>query len=160
MSFAQTIIVGNIGRAAEVRYSADGNAVCNFSVAVNETYTKNGERVETTEWYRCVAYRRTAEIAGEYGAKGKEVLIRGKMKTRSFEKDGETKYVTELVVHEFQLRGGRDSGQQSDTSAPARQPSAREQAGQGGASRGASNIMEMDDDIPFACPRGLILYSL
>ncbi len=160
MSFAQTIIVGNIGRAPEVRYSSAGDAVCNFSVAVNETYTKNGERVETTEWYRCVAYRRTAEIAGEFGAKGKEVLIRGKMKTRSFEKDGETKQVTELVVHEFQLRGGRDSGGQADVPAPARQPVSRPQTGQGGVSRGASNIMDMDDDIPFAAPRGLILHSL
>lgn len=152
MSFAQTLIVGNIGRQPEVRYSSAGDAVCNFSVAVNETYTKNGERVETTEWYRCVAYRRTAEIAGEYGAKGKEVLIRGKMKTRSFEKDGETKYVTELVVHEFQLRGGRDSAAQPDIPPQARKP-AQEQ------SRGAANSMDMDD-IPFACPRGLILYSL
>jgi len=159
MSFAQTVIVGNIGREAEVRYSTDGNAVCNFSVAVNETYTKNGERVETTEWYRCVAYRRTAEIVGEYGAKGKSVLVRGKMKTRSYEKDGQTKSVTELVVHEFQLLGGRDSGQ-SGTPAPARQPAARQQAGQGGASRGATSITEMDSDIPFACARGLILHSL
>lgn len=155
MSFAQTVIVGNIGREPDVRYSADGNAVCNFSVAVNEAHTKNGERVETTEWYRCVAYRRTAEIVGEYGAKGKSVLVRGKMKTRQYEKGGETKSVTELVVHEFQLLGGRsDAGAQSDIPPQARKPAQQAQ------SRAAGGIADMDDDIPFACPRGLILYSL
>jgi len=154
MSFAQTIIVGNIGRTEDVRYSAEGNAVCNFSVAVNESYSKNGERVETTEWYRCVAYRRTAEIVGEYGAKGKPVLVRGKMKTRSFEKDGQTRNVTELVVHEFQLLGGRSDA------APAHIPPQARKPAQQGQSRGAGGIMEMDSDIPFAAPRGLILHSL
>ena len=154
MSFAQTIIVGNIGRTEQVRYSAEGNAVCNFSVAVNESYTKNGERVESTEWYRCVAYRRTAEIVGESGAKGKQVLVRGKMKTRSFEKEGETKYVTELVVHEFQLQGSRSDAAPADIPPQARKPA------QQGQSRGAGGIMEMDDNIPFACARGLILYSI
>ena len=122
MSFAQTIIVGNIGRSEAVRYSAEGNAACNFSVAVNESYTKNGERVESTEWYRCVAYRRTAEIVGEYGVKGKQVLVRGKRKTRSYEKDGHTKSVTELVVHEFQLLGGRSDAVPADIPLQARKP--------------------------------------
>lgn len=144
MAFAQTVIVGNIGRTEDVRYSTNGDAVCNFSVAVNEAYTnKNGERQENTEWYRCVAYRRTAEIVGEYGAKGKQVLVRGKMKTRSYEKEGQTRQVTELVVAEFQLLGSRDAG--SGQGAASERPAQRQQP----TSKPASNIMDMDDDILF-----------
>lgn len=146
MSFAQTVIVGNIGRTEDVRYSTNGDAVCNFSVAVNEAYTnRNGKRQENTEWYRCVAYRRTAEIVGEYGAKGKQVLVRGKMKTRSFEKDGQARQVTELVVAEFQLLGSRDAGGgQGKDAGRSRQAAQRQQV----AGKPTANIMDVDD-VPF-----------
>jgi single-strand DNA-binding protein len=95
--------LGNIGRDPELRHGTSGTAVCNFSVAVSEKY--NGE--ESTTWIRCVAFGKTAETISQYLGKGSPILVTdSKMQNRSYEKDGETKYITEFIVRQFQFVGG------------------------------------------------------
>jgi single-strand DNA-binding protein len=163
-SVNKVILVGNLGRDPEVRYSPDGAAICNVSIATTSQWKdkNSGEKREETEWHRVVFYNRLAEVVGELSRKGRSMYIEGKLKTRKWQdKDtGADRFSTEIVADQMQLLGGRDSDGQADAPAPARQPTARPQTRQGGVSRGASNIMDMDDDIPFAAPRGLILHSL
>ena len=122
----KVILVGNLGQDPEIRYTADGRAIANFSIATSETWKdKNtGERKEKTEWHRVVVFGKLAEICGEYLAKGKQVYIEGKLQTRSWEQDGVTKYSTEVVIDQrgvMQMLGSReDSGQPSRPPAPAR----------------------------------------
>jgi len=107
----KAIVVGRLGRDPEVRYTPDGTAVANFSVATSQEWRdKNtGEKKELTEWHRIVAFRRLAEICGEYLSKGRQVYVEGRLQTRSWEKDGVTRYTTEIVANDVQFLGGRDS---------------------------------------------------
>lgn len=108
----KVILIGRLGKDPEIKYFQDGTAVCNFSIATSEEWKdKNtGEKKEKTEWHRIVAFRKLAEICGEYLSKGKQVYVEGRLRTRSWEQDGATRYVTEIVASEVQFLGGRDSG--------------------------------------------------
>lgn len=108
----KVIIVGNLGQDPEIRYMSDGTAVTNFSVATSETWKdkQTGEKREKTEWHRIVAWRKLGEICGQYLAKGRQVYVEGKLQTRSWEKDGITRYTTEIVATDVQFLGGRDDG--------------------------------------------------
>ena len=108
----KVIIVGNLGQDPEIRYMADGTAVANFSVATSETWKdkQTGEKKEKTEWHRIVVWRQLAEICAKYLSKGKQVYLEGKLQTRSWEKDGITRYTTEIVANEVQFLGSRDEG--------------------------------------------------
>ncbi len=110
----KAIIIGRLGRDPEIRYTQDGKAVANFSVATSETWKDkaSGEKKERTEWHRIVAFDRLGEICGEYLSKGKQVYIEGRLQTRSWEKDGVTRYTTEIVATDMQMIGGRDGGSQ------------------------------------------------
>ena len=111
----RVIIVGNLGNDPEVRYTQSGTAIANISVATSEAWTDkaSGEKKELTEWHRCVAYRRLAEIMGEYLRKGSKVYLEGRLQTRKWQdNDGNDKYTTEIVVNEMQMLDGRDGGQQ------------------------------------------------
>ena len=107
----KVILIGNLGADPEIRYTPGGTAVANFSLATTETYTnKEGEKVTKTEWHRIVAFRRLAEICGEYLSKGRQVYIEGKIQTRSWEdRDGVKKYTTEIVADNMQMLGTRAS---------------------------------------------------
>jgi single-strand DNA-binding protein len=126
-SYQKVIIAGNLGQDPEVRYLSNGDAVASFSVAVTETWKDaSGERKEKTEWFRCACFKRQAEIAGEYLKKGAQVLVEGKMQTRSYEaKDGTQKYVTELRVDTFKMLGARQDNENAprnpSTGAPRQQ---------------------------------------
>lgn len=137
----KAIIIGNLGRDPEVRYTADGRAVANFSIATSERWTdKNtGEKKENTEWHRIVAFGRLGEICGEYLSKGRQVYVEGRIQTRSWEKDDITRYTTEIVASTVQFLGSKDSIM--ETAEPARKPSYSEpdQPAQGA----------VDDEIPF-----------
>ncbi len=111
-SVNKVILVGNLGRDPEVRFMPDGNAVCNFSIATTENWKdKSGVKQEKTEWHNIVMYRRLAEIAGEYLKKGRPVYIEGRLQTRKWEKDGVTRYSTEIIGDQMQMLGSRaDSG--------------------------------------------------
>ena len=106
----KVIMVGRLGQDPEVRYTPDGTAVANFSIATSEGWKdkETGERREKTEWHRIVAWRRLGEICGEYLSKGRQVYVEGKLQTRSWEKDGVTRYTTEIVASDVQFLGGRD----------------------------------------------------
>lgn len=144
-SVNKAIIVGRLGRDPEIRYSADGAAVCNISVATESTWKdrNTGERKSETEWHRIVFYNRLAEIAGEYLKKGREVYIEGRIKTRKWadKETGQDRYSTEIIGDQMQMLGGRDDdGGQRQTPPQRRQP-AQQQA--------PANLADMDDDIPF-----------
>jgi single-strand DNA-binding protein len=99
-SLNQCNFIGNLGKDPEMRTMTNGKAVTNFSIAVTEKWTSNGEKKERTEWVKVTAYDKLAEICAKYLAKGKPVFISGKMQTRSWEdKDGNTRYTTEIVAN-------------------------------------------------------------
>lgn len=142
----KVILVGNLGRDPEVRHLENGRAVANFSIATSETYkNKQGERVTATEWHNVVLWTPLAEIAEKYLQKGKQVYIEGKLTTRSYEdKEGTTKYITEVVGREMTLLGGAPQGNDgggTPTAAPA----------QSSAPVVDSSIEEVNenDDLPF-----------
>jgi len=108
----KVIIVGRLGRDPEVRYTPDGTAVANFSVATSQEWKdkNSGEKKEKTEWHRIVVFKKLAELCGQYLAKGRQVYVDGRLQTRSWEKDGQTHYSTEVVANEVQFLGGREGG--------------------------------------------------
>ena len=136
----KVILIGRVGKDPEIRYSTTGDAIANFSLATSENYKdkQTGERVEKTEWHNLSAFRRLAEIVGEYVKKGSLIYVEGKIQTRKYQKDGEDRYATGIVISEMKMLGSRNDGQQSG---PAnRAPAPREQA---------TGFDDMDDDIPF-----------
>lgn len=137
-------IIGRVGKDPEVRYSTNGDAIANFTVATSERYKdkQTGEAVEKTEWHNVSAFRRLGEIVGEYVRKGSLIYIEGKIQTRKYEKDGVTHYATGIVASEMKMLGSKDGGQQQQgQQRPAnRAPAPREQA---------TGFDDMDDDIPF-----------
>jgi len=100
----KAIIIGRLSKDVEVRYTPAGNAVANFSVATNEKYkNKAGEQVESVEFHNIMAWNRLGEICGEYLVKGQLVYIEGKLQTRKWDKDGVTRYSTEIVAREMKM---------------------------------------------------------
>ena len=158
-SVNKVIIVGNLGRDPEVRYTPNGSAVCNVSVATTRSWKnkESGDKSEETEWHRVVFYDKLAEIAGEYLKKGRSVYVEGRLKTRKWQdKDGVEKYTTEIVATDMQMLGSRegmgggapaeDGGSSYERSAPASRPAA---AAASRPAAKASGFSDMDDDIPF-----------
>ena len=146
----KAIIVGNLGRDPEVRYTANGNAIANITVATTESWKdkQSGERQEKTEWHRVVFFGCLAEIAGEYLKKGAQVYIEGRLQTRKWEdKSGQERYTTEIVASEMQMLGSRGGGASGapgdDHSGEARSATV---SSSGSTSGGDPDL---DDDIPF-----------
>jgi single-strand DNA-binding protein len=159
-SVNKVILVGNLGRDPEVRYTPNGSAVCNVTIATSRVRKnkESGDKSEDTEWHRVVFFDKLAEIAGEYLKKGRSVYVEGRLQTRKWtDKDGVEKYTTEIVASEMQMLGSRegmgggaasgdDGGGGYERSAPAARPAAA------AANRPAakpSGFSDMDDDIPF-----------
>lgn len=114
----KVILLGNLGRDPEVRHLENGRAVANFSIATSESYkNKQGEKVTNTEWHNVVLWTPLAEIAEKYLKKGNQVYIEGKLTSRSYEdKEGVTKYITEVVGRDMTLLGGpRQEGSEQST---------------------------------------------
>jgi len=113
----KVILIGNLGKDPEVRHLDNGAAVANFSIATTESYKdrNSGERVDQTEWHNIVLWRGLAEVAEKYLKKGDSVYIEGKLRTRSWEKDGVTRYTTEVVGDQMTMLGNKksDGGGQS-----------------------------------------------
>ena len=156
-SVNKVILIGNLGKDPEVRYTPSGAAVCNLRLATTRQWKSrdSGERQEETEWHSVVLYDRQAEIAGEYLKKGRPVYIEGRLKTRKWQdKDGNDRYTTEVVAETMQLLGGREGmGAPDDAggggapmrSAPAPRPAPSKPAPQ----KSSTGFDDMDDDIPF-----------
>ncbi|MBN1925205.1 MAG: single-stranded DNA-binding protein [Prolixibacteraceae bacterium] len=119
MSVNKVILVGNVGKDAEVRHIDSGVAVATFPLATSETYTaKSGEKVTNTEWHNVVAWRGLAEFAGKYITKGKQLFIEGRIRTRSYDdKDGVKRYTTEILADSIQMLGRKEQG--NDNNQPA-----------------------------------------
>lgn len=147
----KAIIVGNLGRDPEVRYTANGSAVANVTIATSESWKdkQSGERQERTEWHRVVFFGRLAEIAEEYLKKGAQVYIEGSIRTQKWQdkESGQDRYTTEIVARDMQMLGSRggDSSGASDDDYSSATRSATASSG-GGASGGDADL---DDDIPF-----------
>jgi single-strand DNA-binding protein len=130
-SVNKAILIGNLGKDPEVRYTPSGSAVCNLNLATTRKWKDkaSGEWKEETEWHSVVLYERQAEVAGEYLKKGRPVYIEGRLKTRKWQdKDGNDRYTTEIVCESMQLLGGdRQDGEPARTtsSAPAARPAPR-----------------------------------
>ncbi len=153
-SVNKVIIVGNLGRDPETRYSADGGAITNVSVATTDKWKdKNGEMQEKTEWHRVAFFGKLAEIAGEYLKKGSQVYVEGSIRTRKWQdKEGHDRYTTEIIANEMQMLGGRAGGASASMEGP---PSAARSGGGSGRTsapvapaEGPDKNFE-DDDIPF-----------
>jgi single-strand DNA-binding protein len=150
-SVNKVILIGNLGRDPETRYLPSGGAVTNISVATTDTWKDkaSGEKKEATEWHRVAFFGRLAEIAGEYLKKGSQVYIEGKLRTRKYEKDGQDHYSTEIIADEMRMLGSRSGMGAGDGGGDSRP---REPAGAGEtrpAKKPASQVQDMDDDIPF-----------
>ena len=116
----KVILVGNLGKEPEVKYLDSGVAVANFSLATTENYkNKEGEKVSQTEWHNIVLWRGLAEVAEKYLKKGASVYIEGKIKTRKWEdKDGNTRYDTEILVDNMTMLGGKKDSQENPINSP------------------------------------------
>jgi single-strand DNA-binding protein len=143
-SVNKAILVGNVGKDPEVRYSQSGTPVATFSIATNERFKdRNDEWQERTEWHNIVAWRRLAEIVGEHVAKGSKLYVEGKIQTSSMEdrQSGERKYRREIVARDLLLLGPRENGG-GDHQGPT-PDSNEDQRSQ------ASSSESGDEDIPF-----------
>lgn len=156
----KVILIGNLGRDPETRYTQGGAPVSNFSVATSESWRdkQSGETQERTEWHNVVCFARLAEIAGEYLKKGSKVYIEGSLRTSSWEQDGQKKYKTEVMARELQMldsRGGGGGGaptgfESQDSGGGYSGPP--QSGGQAAPSTGNAATLsddDFDDDIPF-----------
>jgi single-strand DNA-binding protein len=170
-SVNKVIVVGNLGKDPETRYSPNGGAICNVRIATTRNWKDKatGEKKEETEWHSVVFYDRLAEIAGEYLKKGRSVYVEGRLKTRKWQdKEGQDRYTTEIIAQEMQLLGSREGmggggGGSDDGGGYSRESygggsaggGARSGGGGGGgaarkpAPSGGAGLGDMDDDIPF-----------
>lgn len=146
----KVILIGNLGRDPEVRYSPNGQAIANVTLATSESWKdkNSGEKQERTEWHRVVFFGRLAEIAGEYLKKGAQIYVEGRLQTRKWQdKDGNDRYTTEVVATEMQMLGPRGGGAGVANDSPGLEQ------GEAAAARSATaknaTGADFDDDIPF-----------
>lgn len=157
----KVILIGNLGQDPEVRYTPNGAAVANITLATSESWKdQQGQFQERTEWHRVVLYKRLAEIAGEYLRKGSKIYLEGRLRTREWQdQQGSKHYTTEIIASSLQMLDGKPSGNWGQPS----QPQSNNQPAQKGGynyadSRNAPPAgyqeppMDFDDDIPFAQP--------
>lgn len=105
-------LIGRVGRDPEIKTLSSGATIATFSLATSEKWTdkETGEKNEKTEWHRCTAWRKLAEIISQYVAKGSLIYVEGKLQTRSWEKDGEKRYATEILVNNMQMLDSKREG--------------------------------------------------
>jgi single-strand DNA-binding protein len=160
----KVILIGNLGKDPEVRYTANSNAVANVTIATSEQWKdkQSGQTQERTEWHNVVFYSRLAEIVGEYLKKGSQIYVEGSLRTRKWQdKEGRDRYTTEIIASEMQMLGGRGAGggtaeYSQEYSGGGRSSGGSQGGGYGGGSSapapaagGGGNFDDFDDDIPF-----------
>src|SRR5664279_760978 len=135
-SLNKVMLIGNLGKDPEVRFTASGQAVASFSLATSEKFKgKNGEWEERTEWHNITLWGKLAEIAGEYLAKGKTVFIEGRLQTRKWQdRDGKDRFTTEIVGEKMQMLSRKEGNAQHEEAASSLEEPAP---------------LTNDDDIPF-----------
>ena len=140
MSLNKVLLIGNLGKDPELRFTPSGRAVARFPLATSEQWTdQSGQRQDRTEWHNVVVWGKQAETCGQYLAKGRQVFIEGSVRSRQYDdKEGQKRYITEIIAQRVQFLGGRGEG------------AGRAAAGGGGdESAAAPAPMPEDDDIPF-----------
>ena len=137
MSINKVILIGNVGKDPEVNYIKEDLPVARFTLATSETYTKDGQKVTNTEWHNIVIWRGLAKVVEKYVKKGSKLYLEGKITNRQYEKDGQTKYFTEIVANNLQMLDSRNANTEASTSAPAPAPESK------------STIDTSEDDLPF-----------
>jgi single-strand DNA-binding protein len=153
MSVNKVILVGRLGKDPETRYTGSGQAVCNFSLATDESYKdRNGERQKRTEWHRIVVWAKLAEICQQYLKKGSLIYVEGRIQSRQWDDKttGQKRYATEIIANGMKMLGSRsDSAGASSPSAASHTPDG--EFNQSGADEGASASGPeiSDEDIPF-----------
>ena len=146
-SVNKVILIGNLGRDPEVRYTPSGLAIANITIATSEVWKdkQSGENQERTEWHRVVMYQRLAEITGEYLRKGAKVYIEGRLQTRKWQdkNTGQDRYTTEIIADSMQMLDGKGGASAGGSDAPAyeKQTASTPEA--------APALETFDDDIPF-----------
>ena len=138
MSLNKVMLIGNLGKDPELRFTPNGRAVARFPVATSEQWTdQQGQREDRTEWHNVVVWGKQAETCGQYLAKGRQVFIEGSIRSRQYDdKEGQKRYITEVIAQRVQFLGGRGEGGGRGASA-------------GGEGDAAPAPMPEDDDIPF-----------
>ncbi len=150
----KVMLIGNLGRDPEIRYSQQGLAIVNFSLATSEQWTDktSGDRQEKTEWHNIVVFGKQAETCEKYLSKGSQIYIEGRLQTSTYDKDGQTHYMTKVVASNFLFLGGKQDakggggsgGYQKSDPGPSNHYQGQTQPGMGG----GQGPMP-DDDIPF-----------
>jgi single-strand DNA-binding protein len=148
MSLNKAMIIGNLGRDPEMRYTQSGQAVTQFTVAVNRNYKdSNGEWKEETEWFRVVAWAALAERTAEHLRKGRKVYVEGRLQTRTWEgQDGQKHYTTELIANTVTALDPKPREDGAPEPAGARSSKGGEPAGPGGGDEFGSSDL---DELPF-----------
>ncbi|MBW2163739.1 MAG: single-stranded DNA-binding protein [Deltaproteobacteria bacterium] len=122
----KVLLIGRLGADPEIRYTSDGTAVANFSMATNRPIKRGDQWEEETDWHRIVVWRRLAEVCGEYLRKGSNVFVEGQLRTRSWEdRDGNKRWTTEVVARDMMMldsKGDRASGTETGTDLEPPQP--------------------------------------
>ncbi len=145
----KVILVGNIGNEPEVRYTPNGNAVTNVSLATSDVWKdkQSGEQQERTEWHRVVFFNRLGEIAGEYLRKGSKIFVEGNLRTRKWQdKNNQDRYTTEIVANEMQMLDSKSQHEGSVTNTEKRNLNTNTNSN---TSQTPAPAVEFDDDIPF-----------
>lgn len=150
----KAILIGNLGKDPEVRYTPNGAAVANITMATSMTWKdKNtGEPQERTEWHRVVFFNRLAEVVGEYLRKGSKIYVEGRLQTRKWQdQQGQDRYTTEIVANEMQMLDSKPQGQQSHQQSQQAQQYASASGGVSSPPPHVDSIPpgDFDDDIPF-----------
>lgn len=152
-SVNKVILIGNLGRDPEVRYTPNGLAVANINVATTESWKdkQSGETQEKTEWHRIVMYSRLAEIAGEYLRKGSKIYIEGRLQTRKWQdkNTGQDRYTTEIVADSLQMLDSKGSSGSPEAGPSSGFHEATSASGSGNAAASDAISAGFDDDIPF-----------
>ncbi len=149
----KVIIMGNLGQDPDTRYMPSGQAATNISVATNRTWKDkdSGEKREEVSWHRCVAYGKTAETIQEYFSKGRKILIEGRLKYGSYEKDGITRYTTDIVIERFEFVESKGQGGDSRPHPSQEAPHPGDE-GLPQDTGEPAETNEFEDDIPFMLP--------
>jgi single-strand DNA-binding protein len=150
MSVNKVILLGRLGQNPEVRHTPSGASVANFSLATNETWMdKNGQKQERTEWHRIVVWGKLADLCGQYLTKGRQAYVEGRLQTRQWQdKDGQTKYTTEVQAQTVQFLGGT-VGAGAGQGAGGPSPYSDSQSEPSGSDVGRAEPSFTEDDIPF-----------
>ena len=152
-SVNKVILIGNLGKDPEVRYTPDNSAITNITLATTYTWKdrQSGDKKEETEWHRVAFFGRLAEVAGEYLKKGSPVYVEGRLRTRKWQdKEGKDRYTTEIVADAMQLLGSRSGMGGGDTSERATSSPSSSGTAAAAPSKGAgARFDDFEDDIPF-----------